>query len=99
MNFVLHGVAVSAGITIGRAHLVSSARLEAAHYEIAENAIQAEIFRFDAAISRARQELTAIEGQMPDNAPGEFDAFINLSLECNSIAALRSVIEYAFRVF
>ncbi len=78
MNFVLHGVAVSAGITIGRAHLVSSARLEAAHYEIAENAIQAEIFRFDAAISRARQELTAIEGQMPDNAPGEFDAFINL---------------------
>ena len=36
MNFVLHGVAVSAGITIGNAHLVSSARLEAAHYEIAE---------------------------------------------------------------
>ena len=30
MNFVLHGVAVSAGITIGHAHLVSSARLEAA---------------------------------------------------------------------
>ena len=33
MNFVLHGVSVSAGITIGRAHLVSSARLEAAHYD------------------------------------------------------------------
>src|SRR6185436_1006059 len=78
VNFVLHGVAVAAGITIGRAHLVSSARLEAAHYEIAETAVQGEIFRFDAAIARARQELTAIEGQMPDNAPGEFDAFINL---------------------
>ena len=39
MNFVLHGVAVSAGITIGHAHLVSSARLEAAHYEIPESAI------------------------------------------------------------
>jgi seryl-tRNA(Sec) selenium transferase len=25
VNFVLHGIAVSAGITIGRAHLVSSA--------------------------------------------------------------------------
>ena len=31
MNFVLHGAAVSAGITIGHAHLVSSARLEVAH--------------------------------------------------------------------
>ena len=40
MNFVLHGTAVSAGITIGHAHLVSSARLEAAHYEIPETAVQ-----------------------------------------------------------
>ena len=78
MNFVLHGVAVSAGITIGHAHLVSSARLEAAHYEIPEAAVQAEIFRFDAAIARAKQELAALEGQIPDDAPGEFGAFINL---------------------
>ncbi len=78
MNFVLHGVAVSAGITIGHAHLVSSARLEAAHYEIAEAAVPAEIFRFDAAIARAKQELAALEGQIPEDAPGEFAAFINL---------------------
>ncbi len=78
MNFVLHGVAVSAGITIGHAHLVSSARLEAAHYEIAEAAVTAEIFRFDAAIARAKQELAALEGQIPEDAPGEFAAFINL---------------------
>jgi phosphotransferase system enzyme I (PtsI) len=78
MNFVLHGAAVSAGITIGRAHLVSSARLEVAHYEIPAAQVQAEIFRFDAAIARARQELAALEGQIPEDAPGEFDAFINL---------------------
>jgi phosphoenolpyruvate-protein phosphotransferase (PTS system enzyme I) len=78
VNFVLHGVAVSAGITIGHAHLVSSARLEAAHYEIPESAVQAEVFRFEAAIARAKQELTALEGQIPADAPGEFDAFINL---------------------
>ena len=78
MNFVLHGVAVSAGITIGHAHLVSSARLEAAHYEIPEASVQAEIFRFDAAIARAKQELAALEGQIPEDAPGEFAAFINL---------------------
>jgi len=78
VNFVLHGVAVSAGITIGHAHLVSSARLEAAHYEIPEAAVQAEIFRFDAAIARAKQELAALTGQIPADAPGEFAAFINL---------------------
>jgi phosphotransferase system enzyme I (PtsI) len=78
VNFVLHGVAVSAGITIGNAHLVSSARLEAAHYEIAESAVPAEIFRFDAAIARARQELSAIETQIAGDAPAEFGAFINL---------------------
>ena len=78
MNFVLHGAAVSAGITIGRAHLGSSARLEVAHYEIPASQVQAEIFRFDAAIARARQELAALEGQIPADAPGEFDAFINL---------------------
>ncbi|HTQ77124.1 MAG TPA: phosphoenolpyruvate--protein phosphotransferase [Burkholderiales bacterium] len=78
MNFVLHGAAVSAGITIGHAHLVSSARLEAAHYEIPESKVQAEIFRLDAAIARARQELAAVESQIPADAPGEFGAFINL---------------------
>jgi len=78
VNFVLHGVAVSAGITIGHAHLVSSARLEAAHYEIPEAAVPAEIFRFDAAIARARQELSAIESHIAADAPAEFGAFINL---------------------
>jgi phosphotransferase system enzyme I (PtsI) len=78
VNFVLHGIAVSAGITIGNAHLVSSARLEAAHYEIAEAAIPGEIFRFDAAIARARQELSALESQIAGEAPAEFGAFINL---------------------
>ena len=78
MNFVLHGVAVSAGITIGHAHLVSSARLEAAHYEIPEAAVPGEIFRFDAAIARARQELSAIESHIAADAPAEFAAFINL---------------------
>jgi phosphotransferase system enzyme I (PtsI) len=78
VNFVLHGAAVSAGITIGKAHLVSSARLEAAHYEVPEASLEAEVARFDAAIERAKQGLIALEGQIPEDAPGEFDAFIKL---------------------
>ena len=78
MNFVLHGSSVTSGITIGQAHLVSSARLEVAHYEIPEHAVPGEIFRFDAGISRAKQELAQLESQIPHDAPAEFGAFINL---------------------
>src|SRR4029079_2198221 len=78
MNFVLHGAAVSAGITIGHAHLVSSARLEVAHYEIPEASVPAELFRFDAALARAKQELAALEAHVPAGAPHEVAAFVNL---------------------
>jgi phosphoenolpyruvate-protein phosphotransferase (PTS system enzyme I) len=78
MNFVLHGAAVSAGITIGHAHLVSSARLEVAHYEIPEAAVPAELFRFDAALARAKHELAALEAHVPADAPHEIGAFVNL---------------------
>jgi phosphotransferase system enzyme I (PtsI) len=78
MNFVLHGTSVASGITIGKAHLVSSARLEVAHYEVAESAVPAEIFRFDAAVARAKQELAQLEHQIPSDAPAEFSAFLQL---------------------
>ena len=78
MNFVLHGAAVSAGITIGYAHLVSSARLEVAHYEIPAASVPAELFRFDAALARAKQELAALEAHVPADAPHEVGAFVNL---------------------
>jgi len=78
MNFALHGASVSAGITIGHAHLVSTARLEVAHYQIDLESVGKEIARFDAAIARVHDELTVLEGQIPPDAPAEFAAFINL---------------------
>ena len=78
MNFVLHGSSVSSGITIGYAQLVSSARLEVAHYEVAEDAVEAEVARFDAAFTGAKDELTALGGHIPADAPPEFAAFLNL---------------------
>jgi phosphoenolpyruvate-protein phosphotransferase (PTS system enzyme I) len=78
MNFVLHGSSVSGGITIGHAHLVSTARLEVAHYQIPEESVEAEIARFDAAIALATQELAALGSHVPADAPAEFSAFLNL---------------------
>ncbi len=78
MNFVLHGSSLSSGVTIGHAHLVSTARLEAAHYEIPAQAVEAEVERFDAAVRRAREELAALQAHIPADAPAEFGAFLNL---------------------
>jgi len=78
MNFVLHGLAVSSGITVGRAHLVSTARLEVAHYEVAADAIEAEIARFDRAMQTAQEELQALHAHIAPGAPAELEAFLNL---------------------
>jgi phosphotransferase system enzyme I (PtsI) len=78
MNFVLHGHAVSSGITIGYAHLVTTARLEVAHYEIAENQVEAEVRRFEAGLRKAGEELHALTAHIPAGSPAEFEAFLNL---------------------
>jgi phosphotransferase system enzyme I (PtsI) len=78
MNFVLHGHAVSGGITIGYAHLVTTARLEVAHYEIAPDAVEAEVQRFESAMRQAREDLGALKQHIAADAPPEFAAFLNL---------------------
>src|SRR5436190_8885419 len=78
MNFVLHGHAVSGGITVGYAHLVATARLEVAHYEIAPEAVDAEIARFDRAMQTAQEGLQALKAHIAPDAPKEFEAFLDL---------------------
>jgi phosphotransferase system enzyme I (PtsI) len=78
MNFVLHGHAVSGGITIGYAHLVATARLEVVHYEIPDEAVESEVQRFEAALHKARDDLTTLKQHIPADAPQEFEAFLNL---------------------
>ena len=77
-SFTLHGAGVAGGIAIGHAHLVSTARLEVAHYEIAPQGIEAEIARFDRAIARVRGELAALQTSMPAGAPAEMKAILSL---------------------
>jgi phosphotransferase system enzyme I (PtsI) len=78
MNFVLHGHAVSGGITVGYAHLVSTARLEVAHYEVAEDQVGVEVKRFDAAMKTAQDELYELKAHIAADAPAEFAAFLDL---------------------
>ncbi len=80
MSFTLHGIAVSNGIAIGHAHLVSHTSLEVAHYVLPKNMVQDEIARFDAALDTARKELQALHANRPQYAGAEFEAFLDLHL-------------------
>jgi phosphoenolpyruvate-protein phosphotransferase (PTS system enzyme I) len=91
MSFTIHGIAVSGGVAIGHAHLVSHARLEVAHYLVPVGQVAEEVARFDAAVERVRRDLEALRGQVPAGAPAEFAAFINLHLMILNDATLCAV--------
>ena len=79
MSFSLHGLAVSSGIAIGRAHLISHATLEVAHYAIRERDVPREIARFEAALATVRNELGALntEASAP-GTPSELSALVGV---------------------
>ncbi len=79
MTFALHGQAVSGGIAIGRAHLVSHAILEVAQYQLRERDVAGELIRFDKAVATAGAELDGLrsDASVP-GAPAELSAFVDL---------------------
>jgi phosphotransferase system enzyme I (PtsI) len=78
MSFTLHGIAVSGGIAIGHAHLISHTSLEVAHYVLPKQFIAEEIARFDAALLATRNEFANLRSNRPTYAAAEFDAFLEL---------------------
>jgi phosphotransferase system enzyme I (PtsI) len=78
MSFTLHGIGVSGGIAIGHAHLISHARTEANHYVVPPHQVPEESARFDAAIRTVRAEFDELRAHVPEGAPAEFTAFIDL---------------------
>ncbi|MDH5534175.1 MAG: phosphoenolpyruvate--protein phosphotransferase [Betaproteobacteria bacterium] len=80
MSFTIHGIAVSGGIAIGHAHLVSHAKLEVGHYTLPADQIDEEVARFDGAVRAVHTELEQLRASVPATAPAEFTAFINLHL-------------------
>jgi phosphotransferase system enzyme I (PtsI) len=79
MSFSLHGLAVSSGIAIGRAHLISHATLEVAHYAIRARDVPREIARFEAALATVRNELGVLntEASAP-GTPSELSALVGV---------------------
>ncbi|MDB5887460.1 MAG: ptsP [Rhodocyclales bacterium] len=77
MPFVIHGLPVSQGISIGHAHLVSHALLEVNHFQIAPRHIDAEVQRLEDAAAKVRFELRALR-ETSSSAQSEVTAFVDL---------------------
>lgn len=80
MSFSLHGVAITGGIAIGRAHLLSRAGLEVRRYSVPPRKVADEVARFDTALKTVRRELEHLHTEIPAGAPQEFEAFLNLHM-------------------
>ena len=77
-SFTLHGIPVSRGIAIGRAHILAPAALEVKHYLVANEQIEAEVLRLQNAIATVHEELQTIWSELPKDAPAELGAFIDV---------------------
>ena len=77
-SFTLHGIPVSRGIAIGRAHLLKPAAREVKHYLVAEERVEAEVNRLTESIASVNQELLKLRRELPADAPPELGAFIDV---------------------
>lgn len=79
MSFTLHGLAVSNGIAIGQAHLISQATLEVSHLVIAPRMVEKEVARFETALTQVRNELQILRVGK-EGSPTDIGAFIDLHM-------------------
>ncbi len=77
-SFTLQGIPVSRGIAIGRAHLLRPAALDVQHYLVAQEQVEAEVLRLQDAIAQVHRELQAIWADLPQDAPTELGAFLDV---------------------
>jgi phosphotransferase system enzyme I (PtsI) len=77
-SFTLHGIPVSRGIAIGRAHLLAPAALDVKHYLIGEEQVEDEVQRLQNAIATVHRDLQTLWKALPSDAPAELGAFIDV---------------------
>jgi phosphotransferase system enzyme I (PtsI) len=77
-SFTLHGIPVSRGISIGRAHLLTPAALDVKHYLVPEEQVEAEVKRLQDAFATVHRSLQELWTELPKDAPTELGAFIDV---------------------
>ncbi len=80
MSIQLSGLAVSRGISIGRAVLMASSRVDVDHYFVEAEAVDAEIDRLRHARDTVQLELAQLKRELPRDAPHELAALLDVHL-------------------
>ena len=78
LSFTLHGIPVTNGIAIGKALRIAPSAMDVKHYLVDEGAEQAEEARLLNAFEVVRQELKSLRASLPDAAPEEMGAFLDV---------------------
>lgn len=79
-SFTLHGIPVSRGVAIGRAHMLTPAAMDVKHYLIGETEVEAEVQRVQDAVANVRNELQTIRSDLPKESPPELGAIVDVHL-------------------
>lgn len=74
----LFGKGVARGYAIGRAVVMGAAALEVAHYRVAPEDVPAECQRLTAALEQAQADLLQLAENLPEDAPRELGAMLNV---------------------
>ncbi|MGI9154946.1 MAG: phosphoenolpyruvate--protein phosphotransferase, partial [Rubrivivax sp.] len=80
MSIQVFGVPVSRGVAIGRAVLVASSRVDVAHYFVAPQDLGAEVQRLKDARDAVAEELSSLQRALPEDAPAELSALLDVHL-------------------
>ncbi len=80
MSIQVFGMPVSRGVAIGRAVLVASSRVDVAHYFVSPDRVEFEIDRMRHARDTVAAELTTLQRDLPDEAPAELSALLDVHL-------------------
>jgi len=80
VSIQVFGLPVSRGVAIGRAVLVASSRVDVAHYYVEPGMIESEVRRLRAARDLVVEELTALKGDVPEDAHDELVALLDVHL-------------------
>lgn len=80
MTIQMFGLPVSRGIAIGKAVLIASSRLDIAHYFVDASGVGKEIRRIKDARDTVVEDLTALQSELPEDAPAELSALMDVHL-------------------
>lgn len=80
MTVQIFGLAVARGVAIGRAVLIATGRVDVAHYFIAPEQADGEVARLQSARDAVAAEFSALQQDLPTDAPHELSALLDVHL-------------------